>query len=180
MWLCVICDCFCNYLLTLSNLGRIWTYIMTNVQLLFSSPSYVNASRIYSSMNKLQWPISCMCNQNLFTNWCTMYIMGMISIHIWDCTIKRSTYTIIATLTLGLRPRQRVVKLRVKRKTQESHHMLMGVQRVWGNVSQPHFGQVWGWSPTVGKSWDWSPPGLPKTQKTIWKTKTPRIGVFLV
>jgi hypothetical protein len=47
-------------------------------------------------------------------------------------------------------------------------------------VSQPYFGQVWGWSPTLGKSWDWSPPGLPKTQKTIWKTKTPRIGVFLV
>ncbi len=25
-----------------------------------------------------------------------------------------------------------------------------------------------------------SPPGLPKTQKTIWRTKTPRIEVFLV
>jgi hypothetical protein len=47
-------------------------------------------------------------------------------------------------------------------------------------LSQPYFGQVWGWSPTLGKSWDWSPPGLPKTQKTIWKTKTPRIGMFLV
>ncbi len=47
-------------------------------------------------------------------------------------------------------------------------------------MSQPYFGQVWGWSPTLGKTWDWSPPGLPKTQKTIWKTKTPRIGVFLV
>jgi hypothetical protein len=47
-------------------------------------------------------------------------------------------------------------------------------------VSQPYFGQVWGWSPTLGKSWDWSPPGLPKIQKTIWKTKTPLIGVFLV
>jgi hypothetical protein len=23
-------------------------------------------------------------------------------------------------------------------------------------VSQPYFGQVWGWSPTLGKSWDWS------------------------
>ncbi len=47
-------------------------------------------------------------------------------------------------------------------------------------LSQPYFGQVWGWSPTLGKSWDLSPPGLPKTQKTIWKTKTPLIGVFLV
>jgi hypothetical protein len=47
-------------------------------------------------------------------------------------------------------------------------------------LSQPYFGQVWGWSPTLGKSWDWNPPGLPKTQKTIWRTKTPRIGVFLV
>ncbi len=50
----------------------------------------------------------------------------------------------------------------------------------WSWVSQPYFGQVWGWSPTLGKSWDWSPPGLPKAQKTIWKTKTPWIGVFLV
>ncbi len=47
-------------------------------------------------------------------------------------------------------------------------------------VSQPYFGQVWGWNPTLGKSWDWSPSGLPKTQKTIWKTKTPCIEVFLV
>ncbi len=23
-------------------------------------------------------------------------------------------------------------------------------------MSQPYFGQVWGWSPTLGKSWDWS------------------------
>jgi hypothetical protein len=24
-------------------------------------------------------------------------------------------------------------------------------------MSQPHFGQVWGWSPTLGKVWGWSP-----------------------
>jgi hypothetical protein len=50
---------------------------------------------LYLSMNKLQWPISYMCNQNLVANWCTMYIMGMISIHIWGCIIKKFTYIII-------------------------------------------------------------------------------------
>ncbi len=29
-------------------------------------------------------------------------------------------------------------------------------------MSQPHFGQVWGWSPTLPKLGIWSPPGLPK------------------
>jgi surface polysaccharide O-acyltransferase-like enzyme len=46
-------------------------------------------------LNKPPWPISCIYNQNLVTNWCTLCIMGMISIHIWGSTIKKSTYTII-------------------------------------------------------------------------------------
>jgi hypothetical protein len=37
---------------------------------------------------------------------------------------------IIATLALGLQPRQGVARLRTKKKTQESHHMFPGVQRV--------------------------------------------------
>jgi len=28
-------------------------------------------------------------------------------------------------------------------------------------MSQPHFGQVWGYSPTLPKLGIWSPPGLP-------------------
>jgi hypothetical protein len=31
--------------------------------------------------------------------------------------------------------------------------------------------------PKVGK---WSPPGLPKTQKTIWGVKSPRLGAFFI
>jgi hypothetical protein len=30
--------------------------------------------------------------------------------------------------------------------------------KLWPNVSQPHFGQVWGWSPTLPKLRIWSPP----------------------
>jgi hypothetical protein len=55
----------------------------------------------------------------------------------------------VATLALGLRPRQRVARLRAKRETQESLHMLLRVQRVWGN--EPSHSQVnshvGSWSP---------------------------------
>jgi hypothetical protein len=53
-------------------------------------------------------------------------------------------------------------------------------------LSQPHYGQVWGWSPTLGKVRDleslgiWSPKGLPNFQSSTTRPKTPRIGVFLV
>jgi hypothetical protein len=36
----------------------------------------------------------------------------------------------VATLALGSRPRQGVARLRAKKETQESHHMLPGMQRV--------------------------------------------------
>jgi hypothetical protein len=36
----------------------------------------------------------------------------------------------VVTLALGSRPRQGVTRLRVKRKTQKSHHMFPRVQRV--------------------------------------------------
>jgi hypothetical protein len=56
---------------------------------------------------------------------------------------------IIATLTLGSRPRQGVARLLTKRKTWESHHMLLGVQKEWGN--EPSHSQVnshvGSWSP---------------------------------
>jgi hypothetical protein len=35
----------------------------------------------------------------------------------------------VITLTLGLRPRQGLVRMRAKRETQESHLMLLGVQK---------------------------------------------------
>jgi hypothetical protein len=47
-------------------------------------------------------------------------------------------------------------------------------------MSQPHFGQVWGWSPTLGKVGSWSPPGLSNVQSLTARGKTPRIGVLLV
>jgi hypothetical protein len=50
--------------------------------------------------------------------------------------------------------------------------------RLW--LSQPHFGQVWGWSPTLAKLGIWSPLGLPNVQSSIARPKTPRIWVFLV
>jgi hypothetical protein len=47
-------------------------------------------------------------------------------------------------------------------------------------VSQPHFGQVWGCSPTLPKLGIWSPPGLPNVYSSIARPKTPCIEVFLV
>jgi len=47
--------------------------------------------KLYSSVNKPPWPLNWTCNQNLVTNWCTMCILGIISIHIWGCPIKNST-----------------------------------------------------------------------------------------
>jgi hypothetical protein len=47
-------------------------------------------------------------------------------------------------------------------------------------VSQPHFGQVWGWSPTLAKLGICSPSGLPNVQSSTARPKTPLIEVFLV
>jgi hypothetical protein len=44
----------------------------------------------------------------------------------------------VATLTLGSRPRQGVARLQAKRKTRESHHMLLGVPKSEGmNLHTP-------------------------------------------
>jgi hypothetical protein len=50
----------------------------------------------------------------------------------------------------------------------------------WCAMSQPHFGQVWGWSPTLAKLGIWNPPGLPNVQSSASRPKTPHIEVFLV
>jgi len=47
-------------------------------------------------------------------------------------------------------------------------------------MSQTHFGQVWGWSPTLPKLGIWSPPGLSNIQSSTVRPKTPRIEAFLV
>ncbi len=60
----------------------------------------------------------------------------------------------VATLALGSRPRQGVARLRAKKETQESLHMLPGVQRVWGN--EPSHSQV---NSHVGS---WSPKRTPE------------------
>jgi hypothetical protein len=44
---------------------------------------------------------------------------------------KGERTSIVATLALGSRPRQKgLARLRAKRETRESHHMLSGMQRV--------------------------------------------------
>jgi hypothetical protein len=73
------------------------------------------------------------------------------------------------------------------------------------SMSQPYFGQVWGWSPTLGKIWDWScrnpsiwtltlpselpcwelvrvgvPKGLPKIQRAFWGVKTSWLVALLI
>jgi hypothetical protein len=60
----------------------------------------------------------------------------------------------VATLTLGSRPRQGVGRWRAKRKTRESHHMLPGVQTVWGH--EPSHSQV---NSHVGS---WNPERTPE------------------
>jgi hypothetical protein len=66
-----------------------------------------------------------------------------------------------------------------------SKHLRYGLFTIFARgphflLSQPYFGQVWGWSPTLGKAGIWSPPGLPDVQSSTAGPKTPRIGVFLV
>jgi hypothetical protein len=50
----------------------------------------------------------------------------------------------------------------------------------WHYLSQPYFGQVWGWSPTLGKSEDLESSGTPECSELDNKPKTPCIEVFLV
>jgi len=95
----------CNYVsfaitfATTYQLHQIWggfatiLWLMCNYYLLH--PFMWMLLGLYSSMNKPPWSISSVCNQNLVTNCCAMCIMGMISIYIWGCTIKKSTYIMI-------------------------------------------------------------------------------------
>ncbi len=71
----------------------------------------------------------------------------------------------VATLALGLRPKQGVARLRAKRETRESHHMLLGIQRMWGH--EPSHSQV---NSNVGS---WSPKRTPKSSKRDYKGQNP-------
>jgi hypothetical protein len=74
----------------------------------------------------------------------------------------------VATLALGLRPRQRLTKVQAKNEAQESHFMLpwgWECRRVWGNEHShsqvsSHFGS-------------WSPGGVLNFQKTISRGPKP-------
>ncbi len=66
-------------------------------------------------------------------------------------------YRYVATLALGLRPRKGVARLRAKRETRESLHMLPRIQRVWGN--EPSHSQV---NSHVG---NWSPERTRKSSE---------------
>jgi hypothetical protein len=78
----------------------------------------------------------------------------------------------VATLALGSRPKQGVARLRAKRETRESRHMLPGVQRVWGH--EPSHSQV---NSHVGK---WSPEWTPKVLERNYKVKTAQFEAFFV
>jgi hypothetical protein len=47
-------------------------------------------------------------------------------------------------------------------------------------LSQPHFGLSVRMKLTLPKVGTWGPPGLPKTQSSIARVKTPCIGVFFI
>jgi hypothetical protein len=69
-----------------------------------------------------------------------MSISSLLSLTFFDGKDDKKLRFNVATLALGSRPRQGVTRLRAKRETRESLHMLPGVQRVWGN--EPSHSQV--------------------------------------
>jgi hypothetical protein len=75
------------------------------------------------------------CEIKLWKSW-----QGFNGWTTWQISKPWIDISIVATLALGSQPRQGVARLRAKRKTQESHHMLPGVPRMWGN--EPSNSQV--------------------------------------
>jgi hypothetical protein len=90
----------------------------------------------------------------------------------WDCKIYLyDNIHNVATLALGSRPRQRVARLRAKRETWESHHLLPRVQRVWGN--EPSH------SPVNSHCESWSPKWTPKSSERDCRGHNPSVWKFL-
>ncbi len=77
----------------------------------------------------------------------------------------------VTTLALGSWPRQRVTRLQAKRKTRTSHHMLLGVQKVWGN--EPSHSQV------NSHCSSWSPKWTPESSKCNYKGQNPLPWIVL-
>jgi hypothetical protein len=78
----------------------------------------------------------------------------------------------VATLALGLQPRQGLVKVQAKNVAWESHFMFLGV---WESVKE--------WSFTLqmrSHFGNWSPDGFPNLQKVITSIKTHWIEKFLI
>jgi hypothetical protein len=90
---------------------------------------------------------------------------------IFKSTSSHTYINCVTTLALGLRPRQGVARLQAKRETRETHHMLPGVQRMWG--SEPSFSQV---SSHCGS---WSPKWTPKFSEHNFKGQNPSVGKVL-
>jgi hypothetical protein len=80
----------------------------------------------------------------------------------------------VTTLTLGSRPKQRVARVWVKNETRESHHILLGVQRVWGH--EPSHSQV---NSDVGS---WSPEWTPKSSEHNFRGQnfSPRRVLYII
>jgi hypothetical protein len=78
---------------------------------------------------------------------------------------------VVATLALGSRSRQGVGRLQAREKTQESHHMLPGVQRVWGN--EPLHSQA------NSHCRSWSPKWTPKSSKCNCTGQNPLVWKVL-
>jgi hypothetical protein len=65
----------------------------------------------------------CLSSTHFFITWCTcLGLSHLIVAYLHDVSV------VVTTLVLGLRPRQGVARLRAKRKTWESNHMLPGTQ----------------------------------------------------
>jgi hypothetical protein len=78
---------------------------------------------------------------------------------------------ILTTLTLDSWPRQGLTTLRPKREAQKSHHMLPGVQRMWGN--EPSHSQM------NSHCGSWSPKWTPKYLERDCKGQNPLIRKVL-
>jgi hypothetical protein len=80
-------------------------------------------------------------------------------------------HVVVTTLALGSQPRQGVARLRAKRETRDSFHMLLGVQRVWGN--EPSHSQV---NSHVGS---WSPKWTPESSECDCRGQNSLLGKVL-
>jgi hypothetical protein len=97
-----------------NNHGYTWEFFKDHVKTEFvpRNSDYISRCKLHDVVNAT--------NENL-RQYVRAYSELMFEIqHMYD----------VATLALGSQPKQGVARLRAKWKTRESHHMLLGVQRV--------------------------------------------------